>query len=410
MALRLASTPRLTVLSVFHNKTVLITGHTGFKGSWLSMWLTDLGAKVVGMARDVPTEPSHFEAIGLGDIVDDVRLDVSDLPGIRDLIHNVRPDFVFHLAAQALVRRSYAAPLETFATNATGSAHVLEATRAVDWPMTLVMITSDKVYENADATVTYREEDRLGGRDPYSASKAMAELVTRAYVASFLRPPGSRVRVVIGRAGNVIGGGDWAADRVVPDCVRAWSQNSAIDVRRPSATRPWQHVLESLSGYLSLAARASTDATLHGEAFNFGPPPEENHSVRELIAELGTHWSSVQSNEACGEEHELHEAGHLRLNCEKARRILCWEATLDFRTAVRMTAEWYRAFYGGQAMRPITRAQIREYTGCGTGVQASGGQHEHRIVHHPDVVPRVRKPTTVSGSCHWGPCRSRTDY
>ena len=240
------------MLSVFHNKTVLITGHTGFKGSWLSMWLTDLGAKVVGMARDVPTEPSHFEAIGLGDIVDDVRLDVSDLPGIRDLIHNVRPDFVFHLAAQALgaqvVRRARSRRSRRTRLDPRTCSKRL---RAVDWPMTLVMITSDKVYENADATVTYREEDRLGGRDPYSASKAMAELVTRAYVASFLRPPGSRVRVVIGRAGNVIGGGDWAADRVVPDCVRAWSQNCAIDVRRPSATRPWQHVLESLSGYLT---------------------------------------------------------------------------------------------------------------------------------------------------------------
>ncbi len=350
------------MLSAFHNKRILVTGHTGFKGSWLSMWLTELGANVVGVARDVPTEPSHFEAVGLGDLVEDVRLDLDDLHGMRNLIHRVRPEFVFHLAAQALVRRSYAAPLETFAANAIGSAHVLEAMRSVDWPLTLVMITSDKAYENVETTASYREDDRLGGRDPYSASKAMAELVTRAYIDSFLRPPASMVRVVIGRAGNVIGGGDWAADRIVPDCVRAWSRREAIDVRRPSATRPWQHVLESLSGYLTVAIRAANDATLHGEAFNFGPPPDENHSVRELIAALGAHWPDARSNEALEEPKDLHEAGQLRLNCEKARQVLCWHATLDFAGAVRMTTEWYEAFYHGHVMRPITCAQIRDYT------------------------------------------------
>ncbi|HEY2906161.1 MAG TPA: CDP-glucose 4,6-dehydratase [Vicinamibacterales bacterium] len=362
MARRLAATPRLNVLSVFDKKTVLVTGHTGFKGSWLSMWLTDLGARVVGVSRDVPTEPSHFEAIGLAELVEDVRLDIDDFARLRDAIHETRPDFVFHLAAQALVRRSYAAPLETFVTNAIGSAHVLEALRSVDWPVTMVMITSDKAYDNVETAGSYREGDRLGGRDPYSASKAMAELVTRAYVASFLQSPASGVRVVIGRAGNVIGGGDWAADRIVPDCVRAWSQGAAIDVRHPCATRPWQHVLESLSGYLTLAARASIDATLHGEAFNFGPPSEENHTVRELIAEIGAHWSGARSNEIPAAGQELHEARQLRLNCEKAHRVLRWQATFDFRAAVRVTAAWYEAFYGGHAMRPITRAQIRDYT------------------------------------------------
>ncbi len=350
------------MLSVFDKKTVLVTGHTGFKGSWLSMWLTDLGARVVGVSRDVPTEPSHFDAIGLADLVEDIRLDIDDLAGMRGVIQANRPDFVFHLAAQALVRRSYAEPIETFATNAIGSAHVLEALRSVDWPVTVVMITSDKAYDNVETAVSYRESDRLGGRDPYSASKAMAELVTRAYVASFLQPPASGVRVVIGRAGNVIGGGDWAADRIVPDCVRAWSRGAAIDVRRPGATRPWQHVLESLSGYLTVAARASVDATLHGEAFNFGPSPEENHTVRELIAELSVHWSGARSKEVPAVDEELHEAGQLRLNCEKARRILCWQATLEFREAVRITAAWYDAFYRGESMRPITRAQISDYT------------------------------------------------
>lgn len=351
-----------TVRSSYRNKTVLVTGHTGFKGSWLALWLTTLGARVVGLSREVPTHPSHFDAIGLADVVRDIRLDIRDLTPLRDLIHDIRPDVVFHLAAQALVRRSYRAPLETFTTNAIGSLHVLEALRAADWPVTLAMITSDKAYENPDGGSMCRETDRLGGRDPYSASKAMAEIVTRAYVDSFFQPAASGVRVVIGRAGNVIGGGDWAEDRIVPDCVRAWSRGHAVDVRRPASTRPWQHVLEPLSGYLVLAARASADAALHGEAFNFGPTDGANRSVQDLVAEMGRHWGCARMNALAPGQKDVHEAEQLRLNCDKARQRLAWESVLDFGTTIQMTADWYKAFYKGGAMRATTCAQIRQYT------------------------------------------------
>jgi len=352
----------------YNNKTVLVTGHTGFKGSWLSLWLKHLGAKVVGVSIDIPSTPSHFDAAQIGDHVEDHRIDIRDSDALAALVEQVQPDFVFHLAAQALVRPSYADPLETIATNALGSANVLNALRSLSKPVVAVMITSDKAYDNVEWVWGYRETDRLGGKDPYSASKGMAELAIRTFVESFFNAPDSNVRVGITRAGNVIGGGDWAVDRIVPDCMQAWSKNEVVDIRSPMATRPWQHVLEPLSGYLVLGVLLSINHKLHGEAYNFGPPAHQNHSVRELINEMSHYWDSVRWNDTSSAHLHLHEAGLLKLNCDKALFDLQWQPTLSFKETVEMTVEWYRFYYQNstESMYGFTMSQVEAYTKLAT--------------------------------------------
>jgi len=351
-------------LNVFTNKKVLITGHTGFKGSWLSLWLKQLGAKVSGISIDIPSKPSHFVAANLSDEIDDHRIDIRDSEAVIQIVKKIQPDFVFHLAAQALVRPSYETPVETMMTNSIGSANILDALRSLDKPVTAVMITSDKAYDNVEWVWGYRETDRLGGKDPYSASKGMAELAIRSFVDSYFAEPDSNVRVAITRAGNVIGGGDWAVDRIVPDCMQAWSNSKVVDIRSPDATRPWQHVLEPLSGYLALGAALSTNQELHGEAYNFGPPADQNHSVRELIDEMSCYWGSVRWNDTSIAQQHLHEAGLLKLNCDKALFDLQWKPTLAFKETVEMTVEWYRHYYQNStaSIYDFTISQIEAYT------------------------------------------------
>ena len=350
-------------LQVFNGATVLITGHTGFKGTWLSLWLKHLGANVSGVSIDVPSEPSHFDVAKLSDQIDDHRLDICDGEAIKSLVQELQPDFVFHLAAQALVRSSYENPVETMMTNSIGSANVLESLRVLDKPVVAVMITSDKAYDNVEWVWGYRETDRLGGKDPYSASKGMAELAIRSYVESFFYSPDSNVRVGITRAGNVIGGGDWAKDRIVPDCMQSWSENRVVDIRSPSATRPWQHVLEPLSGYLLLAANLAKSSQYHGEAYNFGPSADQNYPVSDLIDEMQKHWDHVRWNDVSQNQDHLHEAGLLKLNCDKALFDLSWQPTLQFEDTVRMTVEWYKNYYQNKdnSMQNFAIAQIEEY-------------------------------------------------
>jgi len=352
--------------NIYIGKKVLVTGHTGFKGAWLSLWLKQLGAHVSGLSIDVPSDPSHFDVARLSDQVDDYRLDICDGEEVKKLIYKVQPDFVFHLAAQALVRPSYENPIGTIATNALGSANVLDALRQLDKHVVAVMITSDKAYDNVEWVWGYRETDRLGGKDPYSASKGMAELAIRTFVESFFNNSGSNVRVGIARAGNVIGGGDWAVDRIVPDCMQAWSENQVVDIRSPNATRPWQHVLEPLSGYLLLGASLVQSESYHGEAYNFGPPSHQNHSVSELIDEMGKYWDQVCWNDISNDQDHLHEAGLLKLNCDKALYDLKWKPTLGFERTVRMTVEWYKQYYqsSDKSMHDFTMMQIAEYTEC----------------------------------------------
>lgn len=359
------------LVRAFSGKTVLVTGHTGFKGSWLTVWLRRLGAKVVGLSLDIPTQPSHFEELKLAAGIDDHRIDVRRSTEVLDLVSKVRPDIVFHLAAQPLVRRSYRAPLESFETNTLGTANVLEALRIVDHPCTAVMITSDKCYDNVEWVWGYRETDRLGGKDPYGGSKGAAELVIRSYQTSYFSGPQSKVRLAVARAGNVVGGGDWAEDRIVPDCIRAWVRGEAVEIRSPRATRPWQHVLEPLSGYLWLATLLQENTDLNGEAFNFGPSVSEDHPVIDLIGALERTWSGrARHRLANASAGGAAEAGLLKLNCDKALATLAWRPTLAFAEMIALTGEWYDAFYNSkrqQSMLALSEAQIQLYEGLAQG-------------------------------------------
>lgn len=350
-------------MNIYKDKVVLITGHTGFKGSWLTIWLESLGAKVVGLSEGIPSSPSNFEACILNEFIDDHRIDIRDPDLVATLIYNIQPDFVFHLAAQALVRPSYLNPLETLNVNAIGTANILEALRKLYKPVVAVMITSDKVYDNVEWIWGYRETDRLGGKDPYSASKGMAELVLKTYYESYFSGPENNVRFAIARAGNVIGGGDWAVDRIVPDCMRAWSKSQIVEVRNPKATRPWQHVLEPLSGYLLLGQKLSENSNFHGESFNFGPPANQDHSVEDLINLMSTFWGNVRWSDVSSNLH-LHEAGLLKLNCDKALHGLNWQPSLGFYETVKMTVDWYKSFYEDncESMRGFALMQIKDYT------------------------------------------------
>ncbi len=347
---------------IFHGKKIMVTGHTGFKGSWLSIWLQSLGAEVYGLSLDVPTDPSHHQAARMNDLMREQFIDIRDADAVARSIQDIRPDIVFHLAAQALVRRAYDDPVSTYQTNVIGTLNILEGLRRIDHPCVAVLITSDKCYDNVEWVWGYRETDALGGPDPYSASKGAAELVIRSHVRSFLPKDGS-LRLGVARAGNVIGGGDWALDRIVPDCVRAWAQGQSVSLRNPYSTRPWQNVLEPLSGYLALAAHLAIEPELHGEAFNFGPSAGQDHTVLDLVKQTSCYWNQVKWEDVSGQDCGLHESGLLKLNCDKALHFLQWQAVLDFEQTAEMTANWYRRYYEKpeKTILEVTREQINKY-------------------------------------------------
>jgi len=351
-------------VKIFANKNVLITGHTGFKGSWLSIWLAHLGANVIGISENEISNPSNFSASKISRVIDDNRLDIRNADSVKTLVNDIKPDFIFHLAAQALVRPSYENPLQTMTTNAIGTANMLDAIRTLDKKVVAVMITSDKAYDNVEWVWGYRETDRLGGKDPYSASKGMAELAIRSYVESFFNNPNSNIRVGVARAGNVIGGGDWAVDRIVPDCMKAWAKGKTVNIRSPQATRPWQHVLEPLSGYLCLAKDLYLSDNHHGEAYNFGPSADQNFSVCKLIDEMSEYWDQIKWNDISNNEGHVHEAGLLKLNCDKALHDLKWHASLKFKETIKMTVEWYKQYYKNKnsPMYEFSISQIESYT------------------------------------------------
>ncbi len=356
--------------NVFQDARVLVTGHTGFKGSWLCEWLLSLGAEVHGMALAPDTEPALFELLGLEDRMHHHCGDLRDAVWTLETLRRIAPRFVFHLAAQPLVRLSYRDPVGTVASNVMGTVHVLEALRQSPQPCTLVVISSDKCYRNLERDEPYAEDDRLGGHDPYSASKAAMELLLDSYRHSFFavdRP--MRIAAASARAGNVIGGGDWAQDRLLPDAMRALQQGRSIEVRNPGSTRPWQHVLEPLSGYLQLGARLH-EAALQGDApqleglcgaFNFGPDPEANRSVRDLIAEVLRHWPGDWRDASCATG--PHEAGKLNLCAGKAQALLNWRPVWDFSSGVQRSVIWYRQHaMNSQGVAELTRQQIADYT------------------------------------------------
>lgn len=347
--------------STYAGKRVLLTGHTGFKGGWLGLWLADLGAHVFGYALDPATEPSLFELAQVGSAVDDARGDVRDWARLRARFEAVKPDFVFHLAAQPIVRASYDDPADTIGTNVMGTAHLLDAVRRSGRPCTVVVVTSDKCYENSGQVYGYRETDHLGGSDPYSASKACQEIVAASYAKSFFGES-SGVRLATGRAGNVIGGGDFAVDRLVPDLVRAIQAGDTLRLRHPEAVRPWQHVLEPLSGYLWLGAQlASKDGACFGGGWNFGPSSEGFRTVLE-IATRAVEMLNGKGISIGDADPTRKEMAFLTLATDKARRQLDWHAVWNIDRAVDETVAWHRDVMAGGRAREATLAQIERYT------------------------------------------------
>ena len=349
----------------YNGKKVVVTGHTGFKGSWLTAWLLKLGANVVGISNGIPTSPSMFEDLNLEREIEHNIVDVRDVESIYSIIDEAQPDFVFHLAAQAIVSTSYEYPLETLSTNILGTATIIDVLRRLNRKCNLILITSDKCYENVEWLWGYKETDQLGGKDIYSASKGAAELVVHAYYKSFVSDETCLLRIASARAGNVIGGGDWAKDRIVVDCVKSWNERQPVTIRNPNATRPWQHVLEPLSGYLWLGvALFREENTISGEAFNFGPSVERSHSVKDLISDLARAWgySEIGSALVIEPNHSFNEAGLLKLNCEKAGHMLDWQSTLNYHECVEMVAEWYLTYFGkGDDLKIKTLEQISRF-------------------------------------------------
>ncbi|MDG1709835.1 MAG: CDP-glucose 4,6-dehydratase [Schleiferiaceae bacterium] len=349
--------------NIYRNKRVLITGHTGFKGSWLSMWLLNLGAEVIGYSNEIPTKPSHFSALGLKKNISHYIGDVRDYKTLKKVFDAEKPEIVFHLAAQPLVRKSYQEPSKTIEVNTMGVVNVLEIARVTDYVKSLVVITSDKCYDNVEWLWGYRENDRLGGEDPYSASKGCAELVAKTYMKSFFQQ--GNTYVATARAGNVIGGGDWAEDRIVVDSMIAWSKNKTVTIRSPQATRPWQHVLEPLSGYLQLGAELfSRNTNCRNESYNLGPESDVNKTVDELLTEMKKSWQLVQWKVEIPKDQKMKEACLLKLSCEKANHDLDWYTTLDFKKTIELTVNWYKHYYSAgrnDSISNLTLNQIKEY-------------------------------------------------
>ena len=344
-------------------KTVLITGHTGFKGSWLSFWLVRLGANVVGVALSPETQPALFDQLGLSQQVEHHLCDLREVDRLQSLVQHIQPDIIFHLAAQPLVRRSYREPLLTWETNVMGTIYLLEGLRKIQMPCAVVLVTTDKVYENCEWNFGYRETDALGGHDPYSSSKAAMEIAIRAWRKSFFATD-HPVALASARAGNVIGGGDWAVDRIVPDAIRALQMGNPIPVRNPLSTRPWQHVLDPLSGYMLLAEKLYKHIGIgednpFTQAFNFGPMLPSNKTVQVLVEKILLYWPGTWQN--CVKVQAPHEAGKLNLATDKAFHELRWQPCWGFEEAVEKTVTWYQAVSKGANAAKISMDQIRSY-------------------------------------------------
>jgi CDP-glucose 4,6-dehydratase len=344
----------------WRDKNVLITGHTGFKGGWLSLWLQSLGARVTGYALAPPTRPSLFEVAGVADGMSSVEGDIRDFAALRQTIAASRAEIVIHMAAQALVRYSYDNPVETYATNVMGTVNVFEAVRQTRGVRVVLNITSDKCYENREWMWGYRENEPMGGHDPYSSSKGCAELVTHAYRSSYFSATDSGTVIASARAGNVIGGGDWATDRLIPDIVRAFMQETPVVIRNPGAIRPWQHVLEPLSGYLTLVQHLWENGQAFAGGWNFGPADQDARPVLWIVREMIGQWGEGARYEL-EREPQVHEANYLKLDSSRARALLGWAPRLDLAQALAWLTDWYQGYRSGADMRRLTLEQIGAY-------------------------------------------------
>lgn len=347
-----------TLQSFYQGKRVFITGHTGFKGSWLCLWLHSMGAKVTGYALSPPTKPSLYELCWVDELISSIIADVRDFDTLSRAMVEAKPEIVIHMAAQPLVRDSYKNPVETYSINVMGTVHLLEAVRACQSVKAVINVTTDKVYENRERGWGYRENEPLGGYDPYSSSKACSELVTAAYRSSFFFNPSTAIASA--RAGNVIGGGDWGKDRLIPDCIRAFLTGEPVHLRNPNAIRPWQHVLEPLSGYLLLAQRLLEDGARFADAWNFGPEDQDARDVEWVVARLCDKWGSGAEYTIDTGEYP-HEATYLKLDCSKASVYLNWRSRWNLDTTIDATVRWTKAYQDGLDLRQICLKQIEEY-------------------------------------------------
>lgn len=340
-------------------KRVFLTGHTGFKGSWLALTLVKMGAEVVGFSNNIPTNPSLFELCGISKLIKkDIRGDIRDISALNSAIEEFDPEIVFHLAAQPLVRKSYADPVETYSTNVMGTLNVLLSSQRAKSLKSIVCITTDKCYENREWVWPYRESDALGGHDPYSSSKACTEIVAASIRNSFLKARNVNLATV--RAGNVIGGGDWAEDRIIPDLVRAFANKEQLKIRNPKAVRPWQHVMEPVIGYMTLAEKLYSEPSF-AEAWNFGPDEIDCISVEQVIEQVLSTWKDHRGWEFVGDSKALHEAKLLKLDCSKAKSSLRWNPRMSLKESLDLTSKWYQAFFAGKDMKTETMEQINKF-------------------------------------------------
>tara|TARA_A100001388_G_C28738870_1_gene485733 strand:+ start:384 stop:1448 length:1065 start_codon:yes stop_codon:yes gene_type:complete len=330
----------------FYKKRVLITGNTGFKGSWLSLWMMTLGAKVLGIANGYPTKPSNFKDLNLSKNIDFKKIDVRNSKKIQKEILKFKPDFIFHLAAQAIVKKSYENPKQTWESNVIGTINILEGVKKLKKKkINIIIITSDKVYKNLEINRGYHEKDILGGEDPYSASKSAADLATQSYCKTILNN-NPNIRISIARAGNVIGGGDWSVGRIIPDCMRSWSKSKKVDIRNPKSTRPWQHVFDVLNGYIMLAMNLSKNKNLNGQSFNFGPKIEKKRDVLNVVNEMKKIW--VKGRYRIKKKDRFKETKLLHLNSRKAKIKLNWVCKFNLKEAIELTAIWYKNYYSNR--------------------------------------------------------------
>ena len=349
---------------VYKNKKILITGHTGFKGSWLTNWLLSLGSKVVGYSKDIPTNPSLFEILNLRSQIKHIIGDICDYELLNSIYRSEKPDFIFHLAAQPIVSISKSNPTETIKTNTIGTMNILELLRNQKSKCILILVTSDKSYDNSESIWGYRENDPIGGKDIYSGSKGAAEIIIKSYYSTFFSNKKSKIRIAVGRAGNVIGGGDWARDRLIPDIFNSWSNNKTVIIRNPQATRPWQHVLEPLSGYLRLGQILNENLKILGNAYNFGPYTDQIQNVETLLNDLSKKWKfdNLKNKFLIRRNSSLNEASILKLNCDKALSHLNWKPNLNYQQTINFVSDWYVNFYKGKVdMKKFTDDQLKQY-------------------------------------------------
>ena len=346
---------------LFKNKKILITGHTGFKGSWLSLWLKTMGANVLGVSQSIPTKPSHFKLLKLDKIIRTKKIDINNLSKLKRTIESFEPDFIFHLAAQAIVKKSYMNPVETWKTNLIGSLNILESLRSLKSKkrIVVVMITSDKAYKNFETKKGYKEDSILGGIDPYGASKSSAEICIQSYLKSFFKSNKNNISISIARAGNVIGGGDWSDYRLFPDCIKAWTKDKKAIIRNPNSTRPWQHVLDILNGYIVLASQLRLNKKLHGESFNFGPSISKNLRVIDILKISKKIWPEIRWS--VKKEKKFFENTLLQLNSNKAKKILKWKCLLTSEETVALTIEWYRKYFFKKNIMSLSKQQIKYF-------------------------------------------------